>query len=64
MVQKYIFQKGGRFYCIYIDFQKAFDKIRQNSLFRSLKQTGVNVNGKFYRFLKFSYSNHNSCVKI
>ena len=26
MVQKYISKKGGRFYCIYIDFQKAFHK--------------------------------------
>ena len=60
MVQKYISQKGDRFYCIYIDFQKAFDKIRHNVLFRSLKQKGVIC--KFCRFLKLSYSDHNSCV--
>ena len=36
---KNIFPKNdGRFYCIYIDFQKSFDKIRRDVLLRSLSQ--------------------------
>jgi hypothetical protein len=49
MIQKYISRRGGRFYCVYIDFKKAFDKIRHDVLFKSLKQKGIG--GKLYRFL-------------
>ena len=28
LAQKYLSKPGGRFYCLYIDFSKAFDRIR------------------------------------
>lgn len=37
MVQKYLSKKGGRFYCLYVDFRKAFDKINHNMLFQALQ---------------------------
>ena len=61
MVQKYLSKTGGRFYCIYIDFRKAFDKIRHDVLFRSMKQKGID--GKIFRFLLTSYSKLKSCVR-
>ena len=38
MVQKYLSRPGRRFYCIYVDFHKAFDKINHNALFNSLNK--------------------------
>ena len=35
MVQKYLSRRGGRFYCLYVDFQKAFNKIQHQKLFIS-----------------------------
>ena len=37
-VQKYLSKQGGRFYCLYVDFQKAFDNIQHRKLFISLLQ--------------------------
>ena len=60
MVQKYLIRLGGRFYCIYVDFHKAFDKINHNALLNSLNQKGLG--GKFHHLL-LCYGNQNSCVK-
>ena len=61
MVQKYLSCPGGRFYCIYVAFHKAFDKINHNALFNSLKQKGLG--GKFYHLLLSCYGNQKSCVR-
>ena len=61
MIQKYLSKKGGRFYCIYVDFRKAFDKINHNILFKSLQKKGIH--GRFIHILKSIYSDLNSCVK-
>ena len=44
MVQKYLSKMCGRFYCIYVDFRKAFDKINHNRLFVSLEKKASMVN--------------------
>ena len=41
MGQKYLSKSGGRFYCLYVDFRKAFDKINLCKLFESLQNKGV-----------------------
>ena len=61
ITQKYLSRNGGRFYCLYIDFSKAFDKINHDKLFESLQSKGVN--GKFIRTLVNMYKNLQSCVK-
>ena len=38
MVQKYICRSGGRFYCLFVDFKRAFDSIRHDKLWDSLKR--------------------------
>lgn len=62
MTQKYLSKAGGRFYCLYVDFKKAFDKICHVKLFQSLEQKGVD--GKFLRILSKMYANIKSCVKL
>ena len=42
LIQKYISKPGGRFYVLFIDFQKAFYSINHLSLFTRLKQKGLN----------------------
>ena len=58
MVQTYLSRTGGRFYCLYVDFKKAFDKIK---LFESILSKGVD--GNFLNMLYEMYSNLKSCVK-
>ena len=62
MIQKYLSKKGGRFYCLYVDFRKAFDKINHFKLFKCLEKKGLH--GNFLRILKAMYSNLQSCVKV
>ena len=45
VVKKYLTKKGGRFYCIFIDFEKAFDNVQHSQIWKSSKRN--NINGKF-----------------
>ena len=38
LVKKYLTKKRGRFYCIFIDFSKAFDSIRHDKLWESMER--------------------------
>ena len=60
-VQKYLSRRGGRFYCLYVDFQKAFDKLQHQKLFVSLLQKGTH--GKFLNILKAMHSNLSATVR-
>ena len=62
MIQKYLTKSGGRFYCLYVDFRKAFDKINHSKLFECLERKGIH--GRFLLVLKAMYQNLNSCVKM
>ena len=59
-VQKYLSRRGGRFYCLYVDFQKAFDNTT-SKLFISLLQKGIH--GKYLAILKAMYSNLSATVR-
>ena len=54
-------KEGGRFYCLFIDFSKAFDRIQHNQLFRSLASKGIH--GKFLKILQSMYGKLSACVK-
>ena len=54
--------KGGRFYCLFVDFSKAFDMIDHNILINSLIKRGFH--GKMLELLIDMYSNLCSSVKI
>ena len=64
IIQKYICRPKGRFYCIFIDFKRAFDSIPHSKLWDSLQRQGINENSKFMKIFKSMYSQLKSCVKV
>ncbi|MEW8544973.1 MAG: reverse transcriptase family protein [Candidatus Thiodiazotropha sp.] len=62
MGQKYLSKKGGRFYCLFVDFSKAFDRVNHAELINSLIRKGVH--GKFLKLLIAMYSNLHAGVKL
>ena len=63
LVQKYLCHSKGRFYCIFIDFRRAFDSIAHNKLWDSLQRKGINEDSKFIKIFQSMYSQLKSCVK-
>ena len=59
--QKYLSRKGGRFYCVFVDFSRAFDSIPHAHLWYRLINIGIH--GKTLRVLRSMYSKLKSCVK-
>ena len=62
IVQKYLSKKGGRLYCLYIDFRKEFDKINHYVLFQSLQRKCID--GNVLHVLLNMYNSLYSCVKV
>ena len=62
MGQKYLSKRGGRFYCLFVDFSKAFDRVNHTELINSLIRKGVH--GKFLNLLIAMYSQLCTCVKL
>ena len=60
LVQKYLIKRKGRFYCLYIDFAKAFDCVQHNLLWYVLLKQGIN--GKILNVIKSMYSKMHSCI--
>ena len=60
-IQKYLSKPKGRFYCLYVDFAKAFDTIDHSKLLTCLADRGIG--GKLLRILKSMYSKLHSCVQ-
>ena len=61
VIQKYLSRRRGRFYCLYVDFQKTFDTVEHEQLFKSLMKKGVH--GNFLRTVKSLYSNLYASVR-
>ena len=55
-------QKGKKLYTCFVDFQKAFDSVWHESLFRKLENKGIN--GNFLKLIKNIYNNTKCAVKI
>ena len=51
----------GRFYCLFIDFAKAFDSVEHEKLWDALFRKGIV--GNFLLVMKSLYSNLKSCIK-
>ena len=62
MGQKYLSKRGGRFYCLFVDFSKAFDRVNHTELINSLIRKGEH--GKFLNLLIAMYSQLCTCVKL
>ena len=64
MIQKYICRSRGRFYCLFVDFKRAFDSIQHEKMWDSLKRKGIPENSKFLKVFQSMYKQLKSCVKI
>ncbi|MEW8544974.1 MAG: reverse transcriptase family protein, partial [Candidatus Thiodiazotropha sp.] len=64
IIQKYLSRERGRFYCIFVDFRRAFDSINHDKLWDSLKRKGISTNGKFMKIFQSMYSQLKSCIKV
>ncbi len=62
VTQKYVSRPRGRFYCIFIDFSKAFDSIQHNILWNGLQRKSID--GKILTVLKSMYNKLKSCVRV
>ena len=62
LVPKHISEKGVRFYCIFIDYKKAFDSVNHDRLWDALERKGFS--GKFLNFWKFLYGKLKSSIKV
>ena len=62
LVQKHISKKKGRFYCIFVDYAKAFDSINLKKLWQAFRRQ--NIDGKFLLALQSIYAKLKSCVKV
>lgn len=61
IVTKYLRKKGGRFYAVFVDFEKAFDHVDRNALWNKLQS--LNVSSKMNKMLRSIYSSIKSCLK-
>ena len=61
LVTKYLKNKGGRFYAVFVAFEKAFDRIDRNALWNKLQS--LNVSSKMSKTLRAIYTSVKSCVK-
>ena len=60
--QKYFSKEGESFYCLFVDFSQAFDRIDHETLINSLIRKGMH--GKMLKLLIAMYKNLCSCVKV
>ena len=61
IINKYLRHEGGRFYALFVDFEKAFDRVNRAALWQKL--LSQNVNSKMVNMLKAIYSDVKACVK-
>ena len=61
IINKYLRHEGGRFYALFVDFEKAFDRVNRASLWQKL--LSQNVSSKMVNMLKAIYSDVKACVK-
>ena len=62
LTQQYLSKKWGRFYCLFIDFEKAFDYVNHDRLWDSLQRRGIS--GQFLKIFKSMYQQLSFNVKI
>ena len=60
LVEKYLSQRGGKVYTLFIDFAKAFDSIDRKKLFQRVHELGIH--GRIYKVIQAIYSNTTACV--
>ena len=62
LVQRRITEKHGRYYVLFVDFQKAFDSIPHHHMLYTLINNGIH--GDILHILRSMYSKLKSCVRM
>lgn len=62
LAQKYLSKPNGRFYVLFVDFSKAFDRIPHSLLWHRMIKIGVH--GQILKVVRSMYSKLKSCVRI
>ena len=62
IIQKYLYKKKGKVYLCFVDFQKAFDCVSRDKLWRVMKT--VVVKGNLFRVVKDIYKCVKACVRV
>ena len=61
LINKSLKKRGGRLYCCFIDYRKAFDLIDRSKLWGKLIKQGIT--GKVIKIIYSIYENVKTCVK-
>ena len=61
LINKSLKKRGGRLYCYFIDYRKAFDLINRSKLWLKLIKQGIT--GKMIKIIYSIYENVKTCVK-
>ena len=61
MIDKFLFRKRGRFYCMFVDFAKAFDTVNRDYLIYSLVKSGMH--GRVLKLIREVYSTVRATVR-
>ena len=61
LITKYLRHKGGRFYAIFVDFEKALDRVDRSALWHKL--LSQNVSSRMVRMLRAIYADVKTCIK-
>ena len=61
IINKYLQKPRGRFYALFVDFEKAFDRINRQALFNKLASSSVST--KFLRMIKALYKDVKARVR-
>ena len=62
IIQNYLRKRRGKFFCLFVDFAKAFDSVNYHYLFIKLQSIGLS--GKMFNIIKSMYDDVKSCVKL
>ena len=60
VITKYLKRSRGRLYCVYVDFEKAYDRINRDALW--VKLCNLHIGKKMLYMLQALYSNIKNCV--
>ena len=61
-ITDFFLSKKKRQYCLLVDYEKAFDRVKRAFLWQKLLDSGVN--GRILTVIKVMYQQANSCVKV
>ena len=62
MPNRFILVEGGKLFCAFIDYKKAFESVNRNYLWQKL--LNHTTDGKLFKMIHNLYANAKSCVRV